>query len=140
MHFHTNVSCCCTLLELHMFMQKLMLRMLSCPHQFTSQVYHAWAEAYLFIIENINWFLVTIKLACYWASLVTQTVKNPPAMQRSGFHPSVGNIPWRREWLVTPEFLPWELHGQRSLAGYSQWGHKESDQTEWLMLSLVCYF
>ena len=23
-------------------------------------------------------------------------------------------------------------HGQRSLAGYSSWGHKESDRTEWL--------
>ena len=22
-------------------------------------------------------------------------------------------------------------HGQRSLAGYSPWGHKESDMTEW---------
>ena len=27
-------------------------------------------------------------------------------------------------------FLPGEFHGQRSLAGYSQWGHKESDMTE----------
>ena len=24
------------------------------------------------------------------------------------------------------------LHGQRSLVGYSPWGHKESDMTEWL--------
>ena len=27
-------------------------------------------------------------------------------------------------------FLPGESHGQRSLAGYSPWGHKESDRTE----------
>ena len=27
-------------------------------------------------------------------------------------------------------FLPGESHGQRSLAGYSPWGHKESDTTE----------
>ena len=27
-------------------------------------------------------------------------------------------------------FLPGELHGQRSLAGYSPRGHKESDTTE----------
>ena len=25
---------------------------------------------------------------------------------------------------------PGEFHGQRSLAGYSQWGHKELDKTE----------
>ena len=27
-------------------------------------------------------------------------------------------------------FLPWEVHGQRSLVSYSPWGHKESDMTE----------
>ena len=30
----------------------------------------------------------------------------------------------------TPVFLPGESHEQRSLAGYSPWGHKESDMTE----------
>ena len=29
----------------------------------------------------------------------------------------------------TPVFLPREFHGQRSLVGYSPWGHKESDMT-----------
>ena len=42
----------------------------------------------------------------------------------------VGKIPWRREWLPTPVFLPGELHGQRSLAGYSPWGHKELGMTD----------
>ena len=32
----------------------------------------------------------------------------------------------------TPVFLPGESHGQRSLAGYSLWGRKESDMTECL--------
>jgi len=27
-------------------------------------------------------------------------------------------------------FFPGESHGQRSLAGYRPWGHKESDMTE----------
>ena len=35
-------------------------------------------------------------------------------------------------------FLPGEDHGQRSLVGYSPWGHKESDMTERLTLSLSC--
>ena len=30
----------------------------------------------------------------------------------------------------TPVFLPGKFHGQRSLVGYSPWGHKESDMTE----------
>ena len=29
-----------------------------------------------------------------------------------------------------PIFLPGEFQGQRSLAGYSPWGHKESDTTD----------
>ena len=31
---------------------------------------------------------------------------------------------------ATPVFLPGNSHGQRSLAGYSPWGHEESDMTE----------
>ena len=31
---------------------------------------------------------------------------------------------------ATPVLLPGELHGQKSLAGYSPWGHKESNMTE----------
>ena len=42
----------------------------------------------------------------------------------------VGKILWRRAWQPTPVFLPGEPHGQRSLAGYSPRGRKESDTTE----------
>ena len=44
----------------------------------------------------------------------------------------VGKIPWRREWLPTPVFLPGKSHRERSLAGYSSWGRKELDTTEQL--------
>ena len=54
---------------------------------------------------------------------------------RPGFNTRVRKIPCRREWQATPVFSPGEFHGQRSLAGYSPWGHKESDTTEWLSLS-----
>ena len=36
----------------------------------------------------------------------------------------------RRQWQPTPVFLPREVHGQKSLVGYSSWGPKESDTTE----------
>ena len=36
-----------------------------------------------------------------------------------------------------PSILPGEFHGQRSLAGYSSWGRKESDTTERLSLLLL---
>ena len=39
-------------------------------------------------------------------------------------------IPWKREWLPFPVYLPGEFHGQKSLVGYSPWGRKELDMTE----------
>ena len=47
--------------------------------------------------------------------------------KRRGFDPWVGKIPWRRAWHPTPVSLPGESHGQRSLAGHSPWGRRESD-------------
>ena len=47
-----------------------------------------------------------------------------------GSIPESGRSPGRRKWLSTPIFLPGESHGQRSLVGYSPWGHKELDMTE----------
>ena len=49
---------------------------------------------------------------------------------------------WRRKWQPTPVFLPGESLRQRSLVGYSPWGHKESDTTEGRTLSFslwVCF-
>ena len=50
--------------------------------------------------------------------------------KRPGFDLLVRNIPWRREWQPTPLFSPGKSHGQRSLADYSPWGHRESDMTK----------
>ena len=63
-------------------------------------------------------------------SLVAQRIKCLPAMQKTGFDPWVGKIPWRRKWQPTPVFLRGESHGLKSLAGYSPRDHKESDMTE----------
>ena len=49
------------------------------------------------------------------------------------FSPSLRKIPWRREWLPTPVFLPGKFHGQITLVGYSPWGHKESDMSHCTM-------
>ena len=55
--------------------------------------------------------------------------------RRPRFDSWVWKIPCRREWLLTPVFLPREFHGQ-SLVGYSPWSCKELDMTERLTLSL----
>ena len=67
--------------------------------------------------------------------------KSLPACQcrrpkRCRFHPSVGYIPLRRArpppLVIFPGESPGKGIGQRSLADYSPWGHKELDPTEWL--------
>ena len=70
-----------------------------------------------------------------WTSLEAQMVKNLPAMQEIW----VGKMPWRKAWQPTPVFFPRESHRQRSLEGYSPWGHKEWDMTERLHFSLSLF-
>ena len=64
------------------------------------------------------------------ASLVAQMVKNLPAMQETHVLFLDGEDPLEKEWQPTPVFLPRKLHGQRSLMGYSPWGHKMSEMAE----------
>ena len=44
--------------------------------------------------------------------------------------PGLGRFPGEGHGNDTPVFLPGEFHGQKSLADYSPWVHKESDTTE----------
>ena len=76
-------------------------------------------------------------LSYFRASLVAQLVKKKKKKKKTRlqcrklwFNSWAGKIPWRRAWQPTPVFLPGESHGQRSLADYSPWGHKESDTAE----------
>ena len=46
--------------------------------------------------------------------------------------PGLERSPGGGKWQPTPVFLPERSHGQRSLVGYSPWGHKELDMTEQL--------
>ena len=59
--------------------------------------------------------------------------------KRLGSHPWVGKIPWERKWQPTPAFLPGQPHGQRSLTGYSPWGHEELDMTEHKSIWNTCF-
>ena len=66
---------------------------------------------------------------------MAQTVKHLPAMQemQEMWVQSPGQEnPLEKGRQLTPAFLPGEFHGQRSLVGYSPWGHKESDTIEQL--------
>ena len=64
-----------------------------------------------------------------WASLVTQMIKNLPAMQETWVWFLGWEDPLEKGMATHSSVAAWRLHGQRSLAGYSPWGHKESDMT-----------
>ena len=67
-----------------------------------------------------------------YTSLVTQTVKNLPAIQESQVQSLCWEDPLEEEMTTHYSILAWEIHGQRSLVGYSLWGHKELNMTEQL--------
>ena len=69
-------------------------------------------------------------------SLAAQTVKNLPAMQETQVRSLGQNNPLEEDMASHSSILAGKLHGQRILAGYSPWGHKESDTTERLTFSL----
>jgi hypothetical protein len=71
----------------------------------------------------IHWFTI-------WPSWVARTVKNLPAVQETQVYSLGWEIPWRRQWLPIPIFLPGDFRGQRGLAGHNPWGCKELDTTE----------
>ena len=57
-------------------------------------------------------------------------VKNLPAMQETWAR-SLGQEDSLEKGMTThSSILAWEIHGQRSLAGYTLWGHNEEDTAE----------
>ena len=48
-------------------------------------------------------------------------------LERCGFDPWVGKIPWRRKWQPAPVFLLGKSHGQRSLGATVHGVTKESE-------------
>ena len=57
-------------------------------------------------------------------------VKNLLAMQEIRVQSLGREDPLEKEMATHSSILAWEIHGQRSLAGYSPCNHKESDLTE----------
>ena len=65
-----------------------------------------------------------------WVSLLAQMEKSLLAMQETWVQPLGQEDPLEKRIATHPVFLPGKSHGQRSLLGYSPWGHKESGMTE----------
>ena len=97
-------------------------RGLTCPVTRVSP--HVWRglSHVCILYELLRFCVLYVQYCIEWASLVPQMVKNLPVMQGTQVQSWVRKMPWRREVVPTPVFLPGEFHGLRRLAGYSPWG------------------
>ena len=117
--------------------------------KFLSLWSETWISKFFFFVKRARWqifyvlwavrSLLQLLIICWHESSHRQHSNGlggrgasgkEPACQcrrcrRHGFDPWVRKIPWRRKQQPTPVFLPGKSHGQRSLVGYSSWGHKE---------------
>ena len=93
----------------------------------------ARAIHFCLLTTYILWYKINncISITLTWASLVVQMVKNPPGMRETRVR-FLGQEDPLEEGMTTPlQYSGLENpHGQRSMAGYSPWGHKELDTTE----------
>ena len=62
---------------------------------------------------------------CRWGYPGGKSGKEPTCQyRRCRWDPWVAKIPCSMKWQLAPVLLSGEFHGQRSLAGYSLWGHR----------------
>ena len=93
----------------------------------------------IFKKHRSKWKEINSPLKCLWLSPyigLPWWLTDKESTCQCKRHKDLGSIP-ESEWSPgegngspTPVFLPGKFHGQRSLAGYSPWGHKELHTTQ----------
>ena len=94
------------------------------------------------LFNSVKWLSITPKAMCQviyiykidnkWLPLWLSWYRICLQCGRPGFDPWVGKIPWRRERLPIPVSWSGECCGL-----YSPRGHRESDKTERLLLTII---
>ena len=69
-------------------------------------------------------------------TLVVQMVENLPTVQQTWVRSLGQEDPLEKGMATHSSILAGESQGQKSLVGYSPWGHKESDTTERLHFTI----
>ena len=136
-HSRLSVNICCWILLFpilfsHLFRESKNAVVLVCS------ICHCWPSALLSVFSHWVFYLpVFAGHSANWptpvlirASLVAQIVKNLPVMWETWVQ-SLGWEDLLEEGMAThSSILAWNI--QRSLMGYSPWGRKDSDTSEWL--------
>ena len=82
--------------------------------------------------KDILWLKKWKRLQEKKTSLVAETVKRLSTIQET----QVQSLGWKdaleKEIATHSSTTAWKIPWTRSLVGYTPWGHKESDTTEWL--------
>ena len=136
-HFSTDLYIPCMLLFSHQKGKNKKVVYVSWPE--VSYVHTVWLGSGCFSSRSLSLTLsyVHARIAhkhtqTYHQVLVRLSGKD--SARQAGNASDTGSIPgsasWRRKRQPAPGFLPRKSHGQRGLAGYSPWGHKELDVTE----------
>ena len=92
----------------------------------------SWPQSSIWISDATVWETVIfnrmiVGMGVYWHNGLPWWLSGKESAyqcRRLRFDPWIENIPWRRKWQPTTVFLLGKSHGQRSLVGYSPWGHK----------------
>ena len=91
----------------------------------------AWADTltfYQICIYTVNYYYL-VTCICTGLPRWLSDKESSANAGDAGSSPELGRSPGEGKWQCTPVFLPGKFRGQRSLAGYSSWSHKESDTT-----------
>ena len=131
-----------------------------CQILFLHQLIYLWLVLFCPLVSRLHWFILkcwivllyleqipvghgiilfihywiqfaNILLKAFMCKLMRDINMESWGLFLFGFGNQANLTKWRRKWQPTPVFLPGEFHG----VGYSPWGHKELDTTEWLTVS-----
>ena len=89
------------------------------------------AFSYSYHLSKPQSFSLSSSTLYLGASLVAQTVKPLLAIRETQVQSLGREDPLEKEMATLSSILAGECYGQRSLAGYSSWGCKQSDMTEY---------
>ena len=84
------------------------------------------------VLTKTPWTYPPPSISCTIIYLVTQIVRNLPAMQETRVRSLDWENPLEKGMATHCNILAGKSHGQRSLAGYGPWACKGLDVTKWL--------